>query len=58
MTAQDDPALSILGFDSAWVDNPRAPGALCAIRVDTRGRRRLVPPAPASFEVALASIAA
>ncbi len=25
---------TIFGFDSAWTDNPRAPGAICALRID------------------------
>lgn len=49
---------SIIGFDSAWTDNPRAPGAICTIRVDRAGRRSLVPPRLASFDEALTAIEA
>ncbi|MEN3234190.1 DUF429 domain-containing protein [Methylobacterium ajmalii] len=49
---------SIIGFDSAWTDNPRAPGAICTIRIDRAGCRTLVPPRLASFDEALAAIKA
>lgn len=49
---------SIIGFDSAWTDNPRAPGAICTIRIGLAGRRTLVPPRLASFDEALAAIEA
>lgn len=49
---------SIIGFDSAWTDNPRAPGAICTIRINPAGRRTLVPPRLASFDEALAAIEA
>ena len=49
---------SIIGFDSAWTDNPRAPGAICTIRIDRAGRRTLVPPRLASFAESLAAIEA
>jgi len=49
---------SIIGFDSAWIDNPRAPGAICTIRIDRAGCRTLVPPHLASFDAALAAIEA
>lgn len=51
-------AVSIIGFDSAWTDHARAPGALCTIRIDAAGRRTLVPPALVSFDRALAAIEA
>jgi predicted RNase H-like nuclease len=51
-------AVSIIGFDSAWTDSPKAPGALCTIRIDGAGRRTLVQPALVSFDQALATIAA
>jgi predicted RNase H-like nuclease len=49
---------SIIGFDSAWTDNPRAPGAICTIRIERAGRRTLVPPRLASFDEARAAIEA
>ncbi|MDP3523841.1 MAG: DUF429 domain-containing protein [Hoeflea sp.] len=30
---------SIVGFDSAWTDNPKAQGAICIIRTGTKGPR-------------------
>jgi predicted RNase H-like nuclease len=51
-------SVSIIGFDSAWADNPKAPGALCKIRIDGAGLRSLVPPALVSFDQALATIEA
>ncbi|GJE53921.1 DUF429 domain-containing protein [Methylobacterium thuringiense] len=49
---------SIIGFDSAWTDSPKAPGAICVIRISTDGRRTLVPPTLVSFDAALTIIAA
>lgn len=51
-------SVSIIGFDSAWTDNPKAPGGLCTVRIDGTGRRVLVPPALVSFDQALATIEA
>ncbi|UMY20147.1 DUF429 domain-containing protein [Methylobacterium organophilum] len=51
-------AVSIIGFDSAWTDNPKAPGALCIIRLDAAGRRMLIPPMLVTFAQALVAIAA
>ncbi|MFC2967585.1 DUF429 domain-containing protein [Acidimangrovimonas pyrenivorans] len=48
----------IFGFDSAWTDNPRAPGAICAIRFDTAGQSTLLEPRLVSFSDALAFIEA
>lgn len=45
--------VSIIGFDSAWTDNPNAPGAVCIIRIDGSGSRTLVPPSLVSFDQAL-----
>lgn len=47
----------VFGFDSAWTDNPRAPGAICAIACDGSSDPRFVAPRLASFEAALAFIA-
>ena len=44
---------SIIGFDSAWVDKPTAPGAVCSIRLTEGGRREFVEPQLASFAQAL-----
>lgn len=46
-------ASSIVGFDSAWTDNPKAPGAVCVIRIDPEGRAHFVEPELASFGRAL-----
>ncbi|KQY16315.1 hypothetical protein ASE23_20245 [Rhizobium sp. Root73] len=43
---------SIVGFDSAWTDNPKAPGALCIIRLDSQGARLHLEPRLASFSEA------
>jgi predicted RNase H-like nuclease len=45
-----------IGFDSAWTDNPKAPGALCAIRFDNDGAVDFYAPRPTSFDQALAFI--
>ena len=37
------------GFDSAWTDNPKKPGAIASIVLDADGRLRLLPPEPATF---------
>ena len=42
----------IFGFDSAWTDNPKAPGAICAIAFDRRGRASFLSPRLVSFEQA------
>ena len=46
----------IFGFDSAWVDRPSSPGAICAIAFDKAGRATFHPPRPASFAQAAAFI--
>lgn len=51
-------AVSIIGFDSAWTDNPKAPGALCIIRINGAGLQIFVPPALVSFDQGLALIKA
>jgi len=56
-TKPDHPAqsISVIGFDSAWTDNPKAPGAVCSIRID-RGAATFKEPSLASFSEALAFI--
>ncbi len=44
---------SIVGFDSAWTDNPKAPGAICVIRLDGDGAHLYLAPRLASFAEAL-----
>ncbi|WP_431320832.1 DUF429 domain-containing protein [Rhizobium sp. YTU87027] len=44
---------SIVGFDSAWTDNPRTPGAICVIRLESDGAHLHLAPRPASFAEAL-----
>lgn len=52
------PSTCVIGFDSAWTDKPDAPGAICSIRIDERGRRELIEPRLASFGDALDFITA
>lgn len=49
---------SLIGFDSAWTDSPKAPGAISVIRIDRDGRRTFVPPTLVSFNQALSVIEA
>lgn len=44
---------SIVGFDSAWTDNPKAPGAICVIRLNGDGVVLYLAPRLASFAEAL-----
>ena len=46
----------IFGFDSAWTDNPRAPGAICALIRDPGAPPRFVAPQLAGFDAALSFI--
>lgn len=39
----------IFGFDSAWTDAPKAPGAICAIAFDDRGKVQFHEPSLVSF---------
>ena len=58
----DDPpnadvwSVSIVGFDLAWTNSQKAPGAVCAIRVDAAGNVLFREPKLASFADALAFI--
>ena len=45
-----------VGFDSAWTDRPRAPGAICAATYEEGSFTRFEPPRLASFDQALAFI--
>lgn len=47
---------SVVGFDSAWTDNPKAPGAICVIRLDAHGAGLHMEPRLASFSEAAALI--
>lgn len=49
--------LSIIGFDSAWTDKPKAPGAVCIIRKNNDGKFSYVEPILASFAQAFDTIA-
>lgn len=53
-----DRTTSVVGFDSAWTDNPKAPGAICVVRIDVKGARLHVEPRLASFCEAAAIIEA
>jgi predicted RNase H-like nuclease len=54
--AQILPPLTVVGFDSAWTDSPKAPGAVCAIRLN--GPASFGAPSLASFDQALDFICA
>jgi predicted RNase H-like nuclease len=45
-----------IGFDSAWTDNPKAPGAVCAVGIEDGVATRFHPPQLASFDQALTFI--
>lgn len=45
-----------IGFDSAWADNPKAPGAICAVGLENGHAVRFHAPRLASFDQALAFI--
>ncbi|OWV91029.1 DUF429 domain-containing protein [Rhizobium sp. R693] len=47
---------SIVGFDSAWTDNPKARGAVCVIRLDHGSAHLRLAPRLASFAEALSVI--
>ena len=42
-----------IGFDSAWTDNPKAPGAICAVAIENRAPVRFYAPRLATFDQAL-----
>jgi predicted RNase H-like nuclease len=46
------PTTCIIGFDSAWTDQAKAPGAVCAVEIDGEGMRRFDPPFLARFDEA------
>ncbi|KKB77122.1 hypothetical protein VW35_15440 [Devosia soli] len=48
---------AIIGFDSAWTDNPKAPGAVSVIAIDETGAKTFVAPRLATFGQALEVIA-
>src|SRR3974390_3431983 len=45
-----------IGFDSAWTDNAKAPGAICAAHAENKRIVRFEPPQLASFNEALSFI--
>ncbi len=45
-----------IGFDSAWANNPKARGAICAVEIDVVGNARFHQPRPVSFNQALSFI--
>lgn len=45
-----------IGFDSAWADNPKAPGAICALLVSENGQQNFHPPCLVGFDAAQAFI--
>lgn len=57
MTPADKLRSSIVfGFDSAWTDQPKAPGAICAVGCDRAGNFTFHPPRLVSFAEARAFI--
>ncbi|MDO5371073.1 DUF429 domain-containing protein [Paracoccus sp. (in: a-proteobacteria)] len=49
-------SLIVFGFDSAWTDQPKAPGAICAVGCDRDGDLTFHPPRLVSFAEARAFI--
>ncbi len=49
-------SVNLVGFDSAWADNPRTPGALCAARVEADGHTMFHAPRLVGFEAAAAFV--
>jgi predicted RNase H-like nuclease len=45
-----------IGFDSAWTDNPKAPGAICAVGIENGHPARFHAPQLVSFDQALTFI--
>jgi predicted RNase H-like nuclease len=52
------PPIVFIGFDSAWADNPKEPGAICATGYEGGRFTTFVPPELASFDHALEFIQA
>jgi predicted RNase H-like nuclease len=46
----------LIGFDSAWTDNPKSPGAICAVGIENGHPARLHAPQLVSFDQALTFI--
>ncbi len=46
-------AALFVGFDSAWADNPKVPGAICAVRYDGAGFAAAAAPQLVGFDAAL-----
>lgn len=46
---------TFVGFDSAWTDNPKAPGAIAAVSIQDGNAICWHPPRLVSFDGALAS---
>src|SRR5215212_3635738 len=49
-------SVAFIGFDSAWTDNPSAPGAICAVVFENGRATRFEAPRLVSFSGALAFI--
>jgi predicted RNase H-like nuclease len=45
--------VTLFGFDSAWADNPKQPGAICAVHLLAGGAHDFVEPALVTFDGAL-----
>jgi hypothetical protein len=56
LRTEQDGMETFVGFDSAWADNPKAPGAIAAVCLDDQERCTIHPPRLASFDQALAFI--
>ena len=48
--------LAFVGFDSAWTDNPKAPGSITSVRLDSGGAIEFHPPRLVRFAEALSTI--
>jgi predicted RNase H-like nuclease len=48
--------ICVVGFDSAWTDSSKVPGAICAVEINAAGSRSFLQPALATFDQAIAFI--
>jgi predicted RNase H-like nuclease len=48
--------ITFIGFDSAWTDNQKAPGAICSLKIGGGGAAEFHPPRLVSFDQALTFI--
>lgn len=48
--------ICVIGFDSAWTDSAKVPGAICAVEIDASGSRSFLQPVLATFDQAIAFV--